>query len=134
MYRSRFVGKEFNTHEAEGLFAGTPPLEALRLLLSQAATSVTSAYNEKIVMINDVSRAFFEAPMQKGRHLCIELPEEDLTEEDKKRDLVGYLNMSLYGTRDAAYNFQHEVSKKLRQSGFRSANTIRALTITRARV
>ena len=33
------VGKEFNDREIEGLFAATPPLEALRLLLSWAATS-----------------------------------------------------------------------------------------------
>ena len=38
IYRSRFVGKEFNDRELEGLFAATPPLEALRLLLSWAAT------------------------------------------------------------------------------------------------
>jgi hypothetical protein len=119
IYRSRFVGKEFNTHEVEGLFAGTPPLEALRLLLSQAATTTQhEKMNQKIVMINDVSRAFFEAPMQVGRHLCIELPEEDCTEEDKRRDMVGYLTKSLYGTRDAAYNFQKEVSTKLKQCGF----------------
>ena len=39
-------------------------------------------------MINDVSRAFFEAPMQAGRFLCVELPEEDMTPEDKRRDMV----------------------------------------------
>ena len=33
-YRSRMVGKEFNDSELEGLVAATPPLEALRLLLS----------------------------------------------------------------------------------------------------
>ena len=37
-YRSRMVGKEFNNGELEGLFAATPPLEALRLILSWAAT------------------------------------------------------------------------------------------------
>ena len=36
-YRSRMVGKEFNDGELEGLVAATPPLEALRLLLSHAA-------------------------------------------------------------------------------------------------
>ena len=30
LYRSRVVGKEFNDSELEGLFAATPPLEALR--------------------------------------------------------------------------------------------------------
>jgi len=38
-YRSRMVGKEFNDSELDGLFAATPPLEALRLLLSWAATA-----------------------------------------------------------------------------------------------
>merc|ERR1712078_729923 len=37
-YRSRMVGKEFNTGEMDGLFAGTPPLEAVRFLIHEAAT------------------------------------------------------------------------------------------------
>ena len=97
VYRSRFVGKEFNNGEVDGLFAGTPPLEALRLILSRTATNRSKA-EPKTVMINDVSRAFFAAPMRAGRHLCIELPEEDKTHEDKEADMVGYLNQSLYGT------------------------------------
>eukprot|EP00973_Karenia_brevis_P029826 4113938-Karenia_brevis.AAC.1 len=38
LYRSRLVGKEFNDSEMAGLFAGTPPLEALRYLTHEAAT------------------------------------------------------------------------------------------------
>ena len=34
-YRSRLVGKEYNDGFEEGLFASTPPLEALRWLLSE---------------------------------------------------------------------------------------------------
>ena len=63
-------------------------------------------------MINDVSRAFFVVPMQ--RHLCVELPEEDKTEEDRENDMVGYLQQSLYGTRDAAANFPIRSEKKRR--------------------
>ena len=63
-------------------------------------------------MINDVARAFFEAPVR--RKICIELPEEEKGEEDE----VGLLNMSLYGTRDAAANFQAEVAKVMKQAGF----------------
>ena len=37
-YRSRLVGKEFNQDKQAGLFAATPPLEALKLLVSHAAT------------------------------------------------------------------------------------------------
>ena len=37
-YRSRLVGKEFADKRVGGLFAGTPPLEALRFLVHEAAT------------------------------------------------------------------------------------------------
>ena len=72
-YRSRMVGKEFNDSVLEGLFAATPPLEALRLLLSHAASyyrpsnipvrgSQPAMKHCKSLLIADVSRAFFEAP------------------------------------------------------------------------
>ena len=72
-YRSRMVGKEFNDSVQEGLFAATPPLEALRLLLSHAASYSPpygiSAAGSRLTMkhcrsllIADVSMALFEAP------------------------------------------------------------------------
>ena len=66
---------------------------------------------QKVIMVNDVARAFFEAPMK--RTVCVELPEEALTEEERStgKRVVGVLQMSLYGTRDAAANFQAEVGK-----------------------
>ena len=57
LYRSRLVGKEFNTYNDLSLYAATPPIEALRLILHLAATNYQTA-NYKI-MTNDVSRAFF---------------------------------------------------------------------------
>ena len=33
-YRSRLVGQEFATHKDDSLYAATPPLEALRMVLS----------------------------------------------------------------------------------------------------
>ena len=35
VYRSRLVAKEYNDNTTEGLFAGTPPLEALRYILHE---------------------------------------------------------------------------------------------------
>ena len=67
-------------------------------------------------MINDVARAFFEAPAT--RNVCVEIPKEDLSEEDKRHDKVGHLRMSLYGTRDASMNWQEEVAKEMRKLGF----------------
>ena len=110
IYRSRFVGKEFNTEQRDGLFAGTPPLEALRYLIHEAATVRSNEpKGSKVIMINDESRAFFEAPAV--RNICVEIPAEDLDEADKRHDRVGHLRMSLYGTRDAAMNWQEEVAR-----------------------
>ena len=109
-YRSRMVGKEFNNEAMEGLFAGTPPLEAFRYLIHEAATvRTTEPMGSKVLMINDVSRAFFEAPAT--RNICVEIPAEDMTDADKRHDKVGRLRMSLYGTRDAAMNWQEEVAR-----------------------
>ena len=69
-----------------------------------------------MILIADISRAFFEAPMH--RKVAVELPTEALTKEEKDRDLVGVLDMSLYGTRDAAVNFQKEVGKLMRSLGY----------------
>ena len=113
LYRSRFVAKEYNTGEEQGLFAGTPPLEALRFLIHDAATVGSG---QKVVMINDVARAFFEARVK--RKVCIEIPAEDLNDGDVGKDLVGLLNMSLYGTRDAAKNWQEEVAVTMKAWGF----------------
>ena len=55
-YRSRLVAKEFNTGAEEGLFAATPPLEAVRLLLSDVATAREARPNEeRVIMVNDVA-------------------------------------------------------------------------------
>ena len=117
-YRSRLVGKEFNTGPIDGLFAGTPPLEAVRFLIHEAATVRSDEpMGSKVLMINDVSRAFFEAPAT--RNICVELPKEDRTEPDVRHDKVGHLRMSLYGTRDASYNWQEEVAREMRGWGFK---------------
>ena len=119
VYRSRLVAKEFREGEndEENLFAGTPPLEALKLLISDAATVEKGQLDDKVVLIADVSRAFFEAKAK--RKVCVELVEEDMTEEDRREDRVGLLELSMYGTRDAAMNWQEEVARCMRKWGFR---------------
>ena len=118
LYRSRFVGKEFNDGANPEMFAATPPLEALKILISDAATWHRNRRKEdQVLMINDVARAFFEAPVK--RNICIELPVEDRSEKDIRDDNVGVLWLSLYGTRDAASNFQQEVQKFMKSIGFK---------------
>ena len=48
----RVVAKQINTGREQGLFAATPPLEALRLLLSGTVTPDMP----KVLMLNDMSR------------------------------------------------------------------------------
>ena len=107
------VAKYFNDRAISGLFAGTPPLEALRSLVSEAGTI---SDEEKGIMINDVARAFFEA--KATRKVCIELQDEDRTPEDERQDNVGLLQMNFCGTRDAATNWQEEVAKEMAGWGF----------------
>ena len=64
-------------------------------------------------MSNDVKRAYFHAPATRG--LYVELPDED---PGKAQGLVGKLNLSLYGTRDAAANRQKCVAEDLVGIGF----------------
>ena len=69
----------------DGIFAGTPPLEALWCLIHEAATiRYGDDRYSKVIMVNDVARAFFEAPT--ARQVCIELPEEDITAADRLGD------------------------------------------------
>jgi hypothetical protein len=110
--RSRMVGKEFRTGPDDALYASTPPLEALRVVLSRAAT-VTDSGGEREIMVNDVSRAYFYAKMT--RPLYIEIPVED---PKASPDMLGRLRLCLYGTRDAALNWQHTLSEHLVENGF----------------
>ena len=65
-------------------------------------------------MSNDVKRAYFFAPTK--RPIFIEIPAEDWEVGDEHR--VGQLNLSLYGTRDAAANWAAAYTKMLQDIGF----------------
>ena len=87
--RFRLVGKEIRTGSDDALFARTPPLEALRLIISRAATLGAGGKRSEI-MINDVSRAYFYAKCT--RDLYVELPAED---PDAHPDFIGKLMLCL---------------------------------------
>ena len=67
-YRRRNVAKEINKGDEDGLFASTHLPEPLRLIISDAATQ--DQEEDKVIMVNDVARAFFEAPAR--RTICVE--------------------------------------------------------------
>ena len=83
------------------MFAATPPIEALKMLLSITASRTADGSYRKL-MINDVSRAYFYA--KTIREVYVEIAEED--REPGEGDVVGLLQYSMYGTRDAAQNWQ----------------------------
>ena len=57
VYRSRLVGQEFNNKPDNTLYASTPPLEALRYIMSHAGSYDEIGHRRRGVLINDVSRA-----------------------------------------------------------------------------
>lgn len=64
-------------------------------------------------MCNDASRAYFNAAAT--RDIYVELPIED---PEYSKDLLGKLNVCLYGKRDAAANWGHTLSAHLLSLGF----------------
>ncbi len=78
--RSRYIGMELTDGQMEGMFAGTTPVEAFRKLISEAATE-DGEEEKKVIEIDDVSRVFVEAAAT--RDVCVELPDTDITKEEK---------------------------------------------------
>ena len=73
-YRCRFVAKEFNDIVAGGLFTALPLLMGLRIVSDAATVDSEDEGQCRSLMVNCVSRSFFEAPMT--RKVCIELPKD----------------------------------------------------------
>ena len=101
--RAREVAKECKTHARPELYASTPPLEALKVVLA------TGKRGGKVVVLVDVLRAYFYAPAR--RRVFVELPPEDYQAGDEH--MCELLQYSLYGTRDAAQNWEEELASTL---------------------
>ena len=104
--RARWVAKEYKTHARPELYASTPPLKALKIVLLEIATGKRGG---KVVVLIDVRRAYFYAPAR--RRVFVELPPEDY--QAGAEHMCGLLLHSLYGTRDAAQNWEEELTSTL---------------------
>ena len=82
-------------------------------MLSLCASTQQGPKPHRILSV-DVKRAYFYAPAK--RPIYTELPVEDRLPGDE--DNVAQLNLSLYGTRDAAQNWTQEYTKVLKAAGF----------------
>ncbi len=109
--RGRRDVKGSRTSADDARCARTPPWEALRLIVSRARTW-DNAGCEREIMINDVSRAYFYA--EATRCMYMEIPAEDPLHDP---NMLGRLRLCLYGTRDAALNWQQTLSDHLVEAG-----------------
>ena len=110
-YRSRIVAKDIKLDKRLDLFAATPPLEALKMLLSLAMTEGIGWKKEweermKIEFI-DIRRAYFHA--EATRDVYMEPPKED-----HEHGMCGKLLKSIYETPDAAQNREQRPHEELR--------------------
>ena len=116
--RSRLVGKELRAKTkgsllAHELFSAMPPWEMVKSLLSLLVTD--GVFPEPQVLgVFDISRAHFMAPA--SRELYVEIPEED--QEPGEPDVVGRLNRSMYGFRDASHNWMEDWQALLQEEGY----------------
>ena len=66
------------------------------------------------MMTIDVRRVYFYAPAQREAYIEILVEDREAADEG----MVGKLNLSLYGTRDAALNWTKEYTRALDEIGF----------------
>ena len=110
-YRCRLVAKELKKKNEDTIFAATPPLEGKKLLFSLATTGTKGSNDPLKLLFIDVKRAYFYA--KSCRPVFVQLPDEDFTEGQ-----CGRLERSMYGTRDAAANWEAEYTNGLIKDGF----------------
>ena len=81
--RSRLVAEDFRTSKEPDLYAGTPPLEYLKLVI---AHSVTGGQG-KAIMLNDIRRAFLHSPCRS--EVYVQQCEEDKRHTHRTSPSVG---------------------------------------------
>ena len=107
----------------DAIFAPTPPLESLRMVLSYAVTDFPDepkkVHDPRLphrsqVLAIDISRAYFNAVTDEDEPTYVELPPE----MGVPSGTCALLRRHMYGTRRAADGWQSECSSTLRDMGF----------------
>ena len=112
--RSRLVAQEFARGKTpDEFYAPTPPLLAMRGLLSEAARQGLGGQSggaEALrCMVLDFKRAFLYGEVE--RELCIEVPVED--KRSCNGHMVGRWRKSMYGTQDGPAGWSRETKRML---------------------
>ena len=118
--RSRLCAKEYKWKNPwlEDTFAGTPPWEGTKFIISKAMTQQRGKRGEwlkKKILILDISRAHFHPECR--RELFIKLPIE------AGGTGYGRLLRCMYGTRDAAAEWENFHKEKLQGAGYRAGTS-----------
>ena len=111
--RARWVAKEVNTYKTDAFYSSTPPLEAMRLLLSEAATTQAdgAAMGSMKLLLLDAKKAHLHAPAV--RQVYVDLPPER-----QRPGRCCRLLRCLYGTRDAPQQWERYAANCLEHLGF----------------
>ena len=128
LIRSRLCAQEFRRKWEDAIFAGTPPLEAMRVLVSLAAAGMLNP-DPLCVLVLDIKRAHFYAPSK--RRVFINLPPED--PRSIEEGVCGELRFSMYGTRDAASNWEDSYSEYLDSIGYKKGSSSPCVFYARSR-
>eukprot|EP00435_Cladocopium_sp_Y103_P060831 s663_g22.t1 len=113
-YRSRLVIQEIRHSDVEAIFAATPPLESVRMLLSLQRTGRDRDLKgrRRKVMFIDIRRAHWTAKI--FRKVYVALPMEAGLPEGT----CGRLLKAMYGCRDAAACWELEITDCFTCNGF----------------
>ena len=124
--RSRLVAREIRTAGMDAIFAPTPPLESLRMVLSYAVTQFEglgekcwdgASEDRMQVMLIDISRAYFNAKIGPADDpVYVELP----AGLGAPSGMCGKLRRHTYGARRAADGWKEEYSSMLKSLGLRA--------------
>ena len=114
------MAREIHTARKDAIFAPTPPLESLRMVLSMASTKFTGVSRESSlipqpcwdllserraqIMLIDVSRAYFNAKTSDDEPIYVEVPRE----AEAAPWMCARLRWHKYGTRRDAEGWQGE--------------------------
>lgn len=129
--KARYVAREFVSKaiDRDELYAATPGLMTMRLLLSRMASTRAGNGGHRCGMILDVKGAFLYGDAR--RRIYIELPECDPAAADA--DKVGIIERALYGTRDAPQLWQEHARATLQSLGFIESRTTPSVYVHKER-
>ena len=116
--RCRLVAREFaEKGNRDDLFAGTPPLISVRVLLSMLAMSRARGENTDAMAI-DIKCAFLYGSTKRSVYIWLP-PEDDMS----TACFMGKLNKAMYGTRDAPQVWQGKVRETMAEFGLLESST-----------